>query len=48
MHYGKKASLERQSDVLDNVLLGVLVSLHSCECYFDTYLNIVLDQLYHF
>ena len=38
MHYGKKASWQRQCDALGNVLLGNLGSCHSpCGCYFDMY-----------
>ncbi|KAK3570976.1 hypothetical protein QTP86_031838, partial [Hemibagrus guttatus] len=37
MHYGKKASWQRQCHALGNVLLGNLGSCHPCACYFDTY-----------
>ncbi|KAK3518097.1 hypothetical protein QTP70_033324, partial [Hemibagrus guttatus] len=36
MHYGKKASRQRQCHALGNVLLGNLGSCHPCGCYFDT------------
>ena len=37
MHYGEKASRQRQCDALDNVLLGNLGSCHPWWCYFDMY-----------
>lgn len=43
MHYGKKASRQRQCDALGNVLLRNLDVLHSCGRYFDTYPNSVAN-----
>ncbi|KAK3544928.1 hypothetical protein QTP86_029224 [Hemibagrus guttatus] len=56
MHYGKKASRQKQCHTLSNVLLGNLGSCHSCGCYLrttyrvtrTTYLSIVADHVHPF
>lgn len=45
VHYGKKASWQRQCDVLSNVLLGNLVDV---TLTFTTYLSIVADHVQYF
>ena len=37
IHYGKKASWQRQCDSLGNVLLENLGSCYPCGCYFDNF-----------